>query len=131
MQTLDGDLEAIPNSQLNEGPIINRFDPVTDRRMNTKVGVAYDTDPDRVKEVLFEAVELISKRHEPEIHLRSFGDSALTFEVFVWIESEEDRRESEDELNTAIYRALDEAEIKIPFPQREVAVEHDSDTQAG
>jgi len=92
--------------------------------MNTKVGVAYDTDPDRVKEVLFEAVEPISKRHEPEIHLRSFGDSALTFEVFVWIESE-------DELNTAIYRALDEAEIKIPFPQREVAVEHDSDTQAG
>lgn len=125
LQTLDGDLVTIPNSTLNEGKIINRSDPTTHRRISSEVGVTYSADPDRVKKILSAVAEPLSKRHEPMVHLRSFDDSSLTFEVFIWIESESNRRVAEDELNTAIYHALEEANIEIPFPQQEVTVERE------
>lgn len=125
LQTLDGNLVTIPNSTLNESKITNKSTPRPDRRIRTRVGVAYDTDPEEVKEILTEAARPVSEHREPMVHLREFGDSALVFEVFVWIDSPDEKFTAEDELNMAIYRALDEAGIEIPYPQREVAVERD------
>jgi MscS family membrane protein len=45
--------------------------------------------------------------------------------VFVWIAQPADRREVEHELNMALYRALDDAGIEIPYPQRDVTVGRD------
>jgi small-conductance mechanosensitive channel len=59
------------------------------------------------------------------VHLRSFGDSALLFEVFVWINKPADRRRVEHELNMAIHRALDAADIEIPYPQRDISVDRE------
>lgn len=125
LQTLDGDLVTIPNSELNEGKIINKSTPVPDRRIQSQIGVSYDADPERVRDILYEAALPISGRNEPEVHLRSFGDSALKFEVFVWIAKEENRLQTENDLNMAIHRALETAGIEIPFPQQEVTIEHD------
>ncbi|MFC6720215.1 mechanosensitive ion channel family protein [Halobacteriaceae archaeon SHR40] len=123
LQTLDGDHVTIPNSELNEGKIINKSSPRPTRRIRSQISVSYDADPERVKTVLSEAAEPISQQHDPEVHLRSFGDSALIFEVFVWIDEPEDRLPAENELNTAIYRALESAGIEIPYPQQEVTID--------
>lgn len=127
LQTLDGDLVTIPNSTLNNAKIQNKSNPVPNRRINSKVGVSYDAAPERVKAVLREAAAPVSTDREPQVHLRSFGDSSLVFEVFVWIDAPHDRREAEDELNTAIYRAIADTDIEIPFPQQEVTVERESE----
>lgn len=123
LQTLDGDLVTIPNSELNEGKITNKSSPRPSRRIRSEIGVSYEADPDRVREVLREAAAPISQHHDPEVHLRSFGDSSLVFEVFVWIDEPEDRLPAENELNMAIYRALESAGIEIPYPQQEVTVD--------
>jgi MscS family membrane protein len=125
LQTLDGDLVTVPNAELSGGKIVNKSSPRPDRRINARIGVSYDADPGRVQSVLDEAATPISQRREPVVHLRSFGDSALVFEVFVWIAQPADRREVEHELNMALYRALDDAGIEIPYPQRDVTVGRD------
>jgi small-conductance mechanosensitive channel len=123
LQTLDGDLVTIPNSELNEGKITNKSSPRSYRRIRSEIGVSYDADPEQVRAVLYEAAAPVSQQHDPEVHLRSFGDSSLVFEVFVWITEPEDRLPAENELNMAIYRALESAGIEIPYPQQEVTVD--------
>ena len=49
-----------------------------------------------------------------------FGDSALIFRVRCWIEHYIETRRTIDKLNSALYRALNQAGIIIPYPQREV-----------
>ena len=123
LQTLDGDLVTVPNSELNNAKIVNKSSPRPDRRISAEIGVSYDADPDRVVEILREAAEPVSNQREPQVHLRSFGDSALNFEVFVWIDAPGDKLATEHELNMAIYETLDDADIEIPYPQRELSVE--------
>jgi len=125
LQTWDGDLVNVPNSALNEAKITNKSSPTTHRRIRSQVGVSYDADPERVKEVLHEAAQPISETQPPNVHLRSFGDSALQFDVFIWIETPSDKLAAEDRLNMAIHRALADADIEIPFPQREIALERE------
>ena len=126
LQTLDGDLVTVPNAELSGGKVINKSSPRPDRRIRSRVGVSYDADPERVRRVLDEAATPISEVREPNVHLREFGDSALVFEVFVWIDQPANRLRVEHELNMAIHAALEDGGIGIPFPQREVTVAGDS-----
>ena len=50
------------------------------------------------------------------------GDSSLIFQVQSWIDEPAQRGNCIDGLNTAIYKALSQADIEIPFPQRVVHV---------
>jgi MscS family membrane protein len=126
LQTLDGDLVTVPNATLSGNKIVNKSSPRPDRRIQSRVGVSYDADPERVQSVLDEAATPISERRDPQVHLRSFGDSALVFEVFVWIDEPINKRRVEHELNMAIHRALEDAGIEIPFPQQEVTVDRET-----
>jgi small-conductance mechanosensitive channel len=67
----------------------------------------------------------LTTRHQPvEALFLGFGDSALIFRVRWWIESYIDTRRMFDRVNTALYRALAEAGLEIPFPQCTVHVSH-------
>jgi small-conductance mechanosensitive channel len=49
-----------------------------------------------------------------------FGDSALQFQLHAWTHQFELWARIRSELSLALYTALREADIEIPFPQREV-----------
>lgn len=123
LQTLDGDLVNVPNSALNEAKITNKSSPTTSRRIRSRIGVSYDADPDEVKAILYDVAKRVSETHQARVHLREFGDSAVVFDVFVWIATPDGRLDAEDDLNMAMYTALEDAGIGIPYPQREVVVE--------
>ncbi len=55
---------------------------------------------------------------EVEALFMEMADSALIFRIRVWIQSYEDTRRIVDRVNTAVYKALTEAGIDIPYPQR-------------
>lgn len=131
LQTLDGNLVTIPNSTLNNAKIENKSVPRPDCRISTRVGVSYDADPGRVKDLLIETAADISDNREPTVHLRSFGDSALIFEVFVWAPAPEYKLTAENDLNRAIYRTLTDAGIEMPYPQHDVTLERESAELAG
>lgn len=131
LQTLDGNLVTIPNSTLNNAKIENKSVPRPDCRISTRVGVSYDADPGRVKDLLIETAADISDNREPTVHLRSFGDSALIFEVFVWASAPEYKLTAENDLNRAIYRTLTDAGVEMPYPQHDVTLERESAELAG
>lgn len=123
LTTLDGDLVTIPNGRLNEAIVTNLSTPEPTRRLHVPVGITYEADPTAVKDRLLEVAreqELVLEQPKPQVHLRSFEDSAMRFELLVWIDRSQESRVVEDRLNVAIHDALQSAGIDIPYPHRTV-----------
>ena len=115
----------VPNNTFITSSLVNwaRSDPIT--RVVIPVGVGYDSDPARVHEVLLAVATghpLVAKEPAPAVLFLKFGDSALEFEVRVFVRELANRLPVVHELHNLILRALRENQIEIPFPQRDVHV---------
>lgn len=117
---------TVPNGIIGNGKIINEAGgPPSQHRIRVAVGVAYGSDIDQVIEVLSAvpaAMPEILKAPEPRVRFRVFGPSSLDFELLCWIAKPVDRGRITHELNCAVYKALNENQIVIPFPQRDLHV---------
>jgi len=124
IRTRDNRMVIIPNSVIGKSLIVNYSYPDTQYRIQIHIGVAYGVDIEEVRKILVEAVSkvegVLSDRQVEALFLE-FGDSALIFRVRWWLESYVDTRRMFDSVNTAMYNALNEAGIEIPFPQRVVS----------
>jgi potassium efflux system protein len=122
VRTYGGAEVIVPNSELVSGQVINWTLSDRNRRLELDVGVAYGNRPADVIRVLAEVLE----KHEgalktpaPFVRFRGFGDSSLDFRVYVWVDYDEGLTQTSAILS-AIYDALAEAGIEIPFPQRDL-----------
>jgi len=115
---------TVPNSMMANSQIYNESGGKWERfRIRIKVGVAYGSDVDAVCELLERvAVEhaTVCKDPTPRVRMRGFGDSSLDFELLCWVEHPVERGKVSHELYMTVYKALNEAGIEIPFPQRDV-----------
>ena len=115
---------TLPNAHIANSKVVNETGGHHEKtRVAISVGVAYGSDVDRVREVLLSAaqsVESVVQTPEPYVRFVEMGDSALIFRVQGWITHPAMRGTCVDGLNTAIYKALGQAGIEIPFPQRVV-----------
>ena len=113
----------VPNSSLVSADVINHSRPTTKLRVRIAVGVAYGSDIERTKQVLFDVARAnpdVLEKPAPDVRLEDFGDSALAFALYAWIEHARDDLRVGSALRFAIEKAFREANIEIPFPQREV-----------
>jgi len=116
---------TIPNAQIANSKIINESGPQEKTRVRVRVGVAYGSDVDRVKEILTQIAEeneRVCAEPNPRICFREFGDFSLNFELLCWIEDPVNRGLVLDELNTAIYKRFAQEKIEIPFPQHDLYI---------
>ncbi len=117
---------TIPNAQIASVKITNESGgPWEKERVRATVGVAYGSDIEDVRRALVgatERAEHIAREPAPRVRFREFGDSALIFQVLCWVDEPVVRGRALDALNTAIYNALNDAGIQIPFPQRDVHI---------
>lgn len=117
---------TVPNGIIGNGKIINEAGgPPSQHRIRVAVGVAYGSDLDQVIEVLAGAAKAlpeILENPEPRVRFRTFGASSLDFELMGWISDPVNRGRISHELNCAVYKALNENNISIPFPQRDLHV---------
>ena len=123
--TRDEVLVTVPNSVLNAAKIINESAPGRRKRVRVPIGVAYGTDIDAFEELvvaLAEAEKLVLDSPKPRMRFRSFGDSALQYELLCWVASPTRASRAQHELNRAIYKELTRADIEIPYPKRDVTV---------
>lgn len=110
----------IPNSELVRNKFINwsyRRDPV---RIRLPVGVAYDSDLDQVGQALVDAatkVKEVLDKPRPSVQLVSFGDSAINFELLVWIDQPHQHPQIRSNINFEIARVFRARKIEIPSPQ--------------
>ncbi|VAW35072.1 Potassium efflux system KefA protein / Small-conductance mechanosensitive channel, partial [hydrothermal vent metagenome] len=127
IKTRDDILITIPNSILANTKVINESAPIPRFRIKIPVGVAYGSSPEVVGELLLGVAagsSLVSKAPgvESRVRFRSMGPSSLDFELLCWVDDPRDKGKASHELLTAIYQALTEAGISIPFPQMDVHV---------
>ena len=129
-----GELVVLPNATLFKNPV----DVLTNwphRRVTIICGVAYGEDIDESRKVIEEAVmgcETLDQDQPVQIFAREFADSSVNFEVTWWTGAKPvEVRKSRDEVVAAVKRALDEAEIEIPFPYRTLTFKEPLRTLSG
>ncbi len=121
LRTYDGERVLMPNSEVFTSPVRVRT-AFEERRTDLAVGVDYNTSLPEAKNILQKTIEgvdgvLDSKR--PEIDLVAFGDSSIDFIVRYWTPSRQPQvRQVQTRAILAIKKALDAAEIGIPYPIR-------------
>lgn len=117
---------TVPNGIIGNGKIINEAGgPSAQYRTRVAVGVAYGSDIDHVIETLERVAaenDDVLNTPAPRVRFRNFGDSSLDFELLSWIARPVDRGRVKHELYCAVYKAFNESNIEIPFPQRDLHV---------
>jgi small-conductance mechanosensitive channel len=128
LKRIDGVRLLIPNSQLLENTVINWT--IVDRllRSSVRVGVQYGTNVLKVKELLEQVVAEhhgVLEEPAPNIVFEDFGDSALVFDVYFWIEvtSERNPRGVRSDLRFAIDEVFKANNIIIAYPQRDIHID--------
>jgi small-conductance mechanosensitive channel len=115
---------TIPNAVIANAKIVNESGgPWVKHRIRVPVGVAYGSDVEAVCNLLEETARAhpsVVKQPAPRVRMRAFGTSSLDFELLAWIDHPQLRGLIRHELLIVIYKALNENEIVIPFPQTDV-----------
>lgn len=125
IRTLDHVSIIVPNSRFLEQEVINwsHRNPVS--RIRLPVGVAYGTEPEKVRMALLNACQenaQILHSPAPQVFFTGFGDNALNFELLVWISQPNRQVIIKSDLYFAIEAAFRKHHIEIPFPQRDVHI---------
>ncbi len=121
MITPDRHMVVVPNGDLANGNILN-MSTLGDRRMNIRVGISYESDIRRAKEVLLKVLDEDSgvlQEEEKRVFVDELADSAVVLCVRCY-SANENFWETRWRLMETIKYALDEAGIGIPFPQIDV-----------
>jgi MscS family membrane protein len=122
----DASIISLPNNKLVNEKIVRMTNVSDPGRVDTNVGVAYGSDPTKVRETIMSAIKdnpyslLDDPNKQPIIIFDEMADSALIFKVILWINDRSKRIAARDRLVEEIYRKLNDAGIEIPFPQRVV-----------
>jgi len=117
---------TVPNSIMGNSKVTNQSGgPNPKFRIRVKIGVAYGTDIDHVRDILMEIAldePLVTKTPEPRVRFRTFGDSSLDFELLCWIENPELRGRTLDKLNVMVYKKFNEFGIEIPYSKQDLYI---------
>ncbi|MEQ8770869.1 MAG: mechanosensitive ion channel family protein [Phycisphaerales bacterium] len=113
----------VPNGKIFGDTIENiTHHPV--RRMDVNIGTAYDADIDECRRVLERVCANVAgsvQDPKPQVFLSEFGASSIDWQLRVWANAPDLWTMRENLIRDA-KKALDEAGIGIPFPQRDVHV---------
>jgi small-conductance mechanosensitive channel len=123
--TRDGTLIVVPNSKLTSDYIINWTNSTKITRFGIKVRVAYDSNLEKVKEILHKVAAAhpdVSKNHEIIVRLEDFADYSIVFMVFFWADKSWNVDNLKSDLRFELFKKFNEHGIKIPVPQTESKV---------
>ena len=118
----------VPNEEFIKAQVINWTLRETRRRIRVPFGVAYGSDKELVRKAGLEAADEIEwtlkgmPGRGPQVWLTKFGDSALEFELVVWLTDAAVPRPARviADYNWALHTALEKYGLEIPFPQRDL-----------
>jgi small-conductance mechanosensitive channel/CRP-like cAMP-binding protein len=132
LHTDDDNYIILPNATVAKSEIVNYNVPSRATAKYVEVGLEYDLPPEDAIAVLkTAAMETpgVIARPEPVIYLLNFGDSAIVYQVKIWIEDAGEHEIITHHLRKHIWYRLREKNFNIPFPTR--TVEHSSHAAKG
>ncbi len=125
IRTLDGTVVTIPNSTVASGQI-NNWSRVIARRRDTTVGITYDTSPEKLREALEIAKDILTTtegiRQDFHVRFQEFADSSLTIRMIYWTLTTDrfEYLEIIERVNLALFDRYNAAGISFAFPTRTV-----------
>lgn len=122
IRTFNDEHVLVPNDELTSNELIN-YSRSNRLRVDVELGVDYDTNLNRARTVIRNAVDgidIISPLKEPQVVSKRFGDSAVVLELQFWIEDPKRRRvwQAQTVVIDAIKNAFEQEAITIPYPQQ-------------
>jgi small conductance mechanosensitive channel len=121
MKTGDNKKIIVPNSSVLGGVITN-YSANDTRRVDLVMGIGYNDDIDKAKQVLEEIInadERILKDPAPLIAVSELADSSVNFAVRPWVKSA-DYWAVYFSLNETVKKRFDQEGISIPYPQQDI-----------
>ena len=115
----------VPNSELISKTVVNWMHKDRSGRIEIAIGVAYGSDVQQVRDILLQCAadnQNVQRAPEPHVLFRDFGDSALLFELRFFVGNVEARLQISSDIRFAIDEAFRQADITIPFPQRQLHI---------
>jgi len=130
IKTWDGFDVILPNRYFLENSVTNWTKSDLKKREILKIGVSYDADTREVEKILLDIAKghsQVLKNPAPFVIFRNFGDSALEFEIYYWIElrTSSGLKVSSD-MRHHIMAVFQREGIGIPFPQRDIHIINDA-----
>ncbi len=125
IQSFDRTSIIIPNAELISSSVKNWTHKDKTGRIVITIGVSYNSDPQMVEDLLLKLVvesDLVLKSPAPSVIFKDFGDSALIFDIRVFIRNVGDMPFTASKLRQAIWKELKKHDIEIPFPQRDIYI---------
>jgi small conductance mechanosensitive channel len=119
--TPDNKRVIIPNGAVSNGSIVN-YSAEGLLRVDLVIGIAYESDIPKAKEVLHKAManhELVLKDPEPTVAVSALADSSVNFVVRPWCKAG-DYWQVYFDITEAAKVDLEASGISIPFPQRDI-----------
>ena len=123
LETFDGRWIVVPNDHFITTRVVNYSDQGSANRYEAPFSVSYDTDINRVPEIIETAVAalpfVLQDPDGPDCELRGFGESSVDFAVEYWVAGIDDgKNKYASQVNFAIWNALKAAGIEMPYPHR-------------
>ena len=127
LETFDGKWIVVPNDHFITTRVVNYSDQGSANRYEAPFSVSYDTDINRVPEIIETAVAalpfVLKDPDGPDCELRGFGESSVDFAVEYWVSGIDDgKNKYASQVNFAIWNALKDAGITMPYPHRVIEV---------
>jgi small conductance mechanosensitive channel len=96
--------------------------------VESSVGIAYASDPEQAVNVVRNAIMAapgVSTAREPQVGIEEFADSSINIGMRYWVKTQS-LFDTQYQVNMAVFKALADNGIDIPFPQRDVHIKGQS-----
>jgi potassium efflux system protein len=123
IETFERASVILPNSELLQSAVMNWTHKDKTGRVEIRVGVAYGSDTEKVREILLGCARAhpeVSGWPPPYVVFRDFGASALQFELRGFLKDVDKRLTVASDLRFAIDSAFRADGIEIPFAQHDI-----------
>ncbi|MEM9116540.1 MAG: mechanosensitive ion channel domain-containing protein [Cyanobacteria bacterium P01_F01_bin.56] len=125
ISTLDRVTIIVPNSEFIDSKVINWSHGYPVSRLHLPLGVAYGSPIKELRQAVFEAAKhhpKVLRYPKPRLWFDGFGDSALNFDLLVWIREPRQQFQIKSDLYYLLEANLRRFDIEIPFPQRDLNI---------
>lgn len=126
IEATDGSVIAFQNSQLFTKNYKNLTRNHGFELSVVNFGVGYGTNVERMRKVIIAAVEAlnipyIDKEKPLSVLFTEFGDNSINFKFICWVDVTK-QVVTESQISECIYNTLNENDIEMPFPKRDVYI---------
>lgn len=121
LNTVDNKTVVLPNAELSNSVIVN-YSAMKNRMLMLDFSVDYNSNIDKVKEILYKIAEESQYRLKNKdilVALKEHADSALIFTFRIWVDKDK-YWNAKFEILEQVKKAFDKNKISIPYPQLDV-----------